>query len=357
MCFGGLRLCALGPMEWRGREKCAALFAEFQTFLGDTGGADATLRAKLGTALDAVVDALRLFGPRRTVGCFNGGKDAVVVFHLLAAAFASREGIRADERPQFVFFKASREFVAVEEFVDLLSSDIDVDLRVLEMRYEEGMKILLSDLREGECAAFLLGTRRSDPRGESQGVYAPSSHWLPPFMRVNPIVEWTYGDVWHFIKKFSLPYCALYDQGFTSLGTPDTTSPNPLLARPDGSFSTASSLSNWDAERSARAGFSTPHAIQSPSSCPSAALLTARGSLSLELAKAIIARFDLRRLDEMPRDADGTATIVETHTSSGCDIVIAVVEDARTVARDVASAMGRSECELESGVSYRMQGI
>ncbi len=35
---------------------------------------------------------------------------------------------------------------------------------------------------------------------------------------LNPIVDWTEEEVWEFIKKYDLPYCDLYDQGFDRLG-------------------------------------------------------------------------------------------------------------------------------------------
>ena len=33
-----------------------------------------------------------------------------------------------------------------------------------------------------------------------------------------PIFEWSSEDVWTYIKKYKLPYCSLYDEGFTRLG-------------------------------------------------------------------------------------------------------------------------------------------
>lgn len=35
---------------------------------------------------------------------------------------------------------------------------------------------------------------------------------------INPIIDFGEDDVWEFIKKHDLPYCSLYDEGFTRLG-------------------------------------------------------------------------------------------------------------------------------------------
>ena len=35
---------------------------------------------------------------------------------------------------------------------------------------------------------------------------------------VNPIIDWTDGEVWEFIKEYDIPYCTLYDEGFKRLG-------------------------------------------------------------------------------------------------------------------------------------------
>ena len=35
---------------------------------------------------------------------------------------------------------------------------------------------------------------------------------------LNPIIDWTDEDVWEFIKKYQVPYCSLYDEGWKRLG-------------------------------------------------------------------------------------------------------------------------------------------
>lgn len=108
--------------------------------------------------------------------------------------------------------------------------------------------------------AFVLGTRLTDPNAVGQQQFAPSSHYMPPFMRVNPILDWTYGHVWHFLRLFQLSYCSLYDQGYTSLGTVKDTLPCPALAVAGHQASQgglpkywpAYMLRDWDQERAGR---------------------------------------------------------------------------------------------------------
>lgn len=52
-------------------------------------------------------------------------------------------------------------------------------------------------------------------------------------MRLNPLLEWSYHDVWHYIHLNSVPYCSLYDRGYTSIGNRANTVPNPHLRRTD----------------------------------------------------------------------------------------------------------------------------
>ena len=44
--------------------------------------------------------------------------------------------------------------------------------------------------------AIFVGTRRTDPHGGKLGAFDPTDGGWPAFMRVHPVLEWRYGEVW-----------------------------------------------------------------------------------------------------------------------------------------------------------------
>jgi phosphoadenosine phosphosulfate reductase len=66
---------------------------------------------------------------------------------------------------------------------------------------------------------WITGLRReqSNARAEVAGIVTETG----PFgsrVKISPLVEWTWGDVWHFITMHQLPYNALHDQFYPSIG-------------------------------------------------------------------------------------------------------------------------------------------
>lgn len=62
---------------------------------------------------------------------------------------------------------------------------------------------------------WITGLRReqSNARAEVADIVQE-----PGRVKISPIVEWTWGDVWHFIAQHQLDYNALHDQFFPSIG-------------------------------------------------------------------------------------------------------------------------------------------
>lgn len=85
---------------------------------------------------------------------------------------------------------------------------------------------------ERNCESIILGTRETDPYAQSWSVIKDTdTHkgW-PLYSRVMLIYYWSYKMVWRFIKECELPYCKLYDKGFTYVGDQSNSIPNPFLA-------------------------------------------------------------------------------------------------------------------------------
>jgi len=215
---------------------------------------DTPLGRALRRGLGILRDAFRLYAPSELVIAFNGGKDAVVTLHLARAAFAAHnEALASRGRLRVLFFEGEDEFPEIDAFVRNTVSRYDLELTAYATSVPEGLRQCID---EHGTRAFVLGTRANDPNAKGQQDFAPSSECMPPFMRVNPILTWSYSDVWDFLREYGLPYCSLYDDGYTSLGKMGDTQRNPALLRADGSYGCAWSLTDGKLERAGRAGVS-----------------------------------------------------------------------------------------------------
>lgn len=81
----------------------------------------------------------------------------------------------------------------------------------------------------GGIRAIMVGTRRTDPHGGRLSAFDATDGGWPAFMRVHPVLEWRYAEVWAFLRHLGVEYCELYDAGYTSLGGTNDTRPNPRL--------------------------------------------------------------------------------------------------------------------------------
>jgi len=86
------------------------------------------------------------------------------------------------------------------------------------------------NIQKTEIKAIFMGTRISDlPKTSKLLTFQMTDEGWPQFMRVSPILNWSYNQVWSFISDLDVPYCSLYDRGYTSIGSSLNTNQNPLL--------------------------------------------------------------------------------------------------------------------------------
>jgi phosphoadenosine phosphosulfate reductase len=67
--------------------------------------------------------------------------------------------------------------------------------------------------------AWITGLRReqSQARAEVAAQEADVTNGVP-ILKLNPLVDWTWGDVWHYIATHQVDYNPLHDQFFPSIG-------------------------------------------------------------------------------------------------------------------------------------------
>ncbi|KAJ1951875.1 FAD1 flavin adenine dinucleotide synthetase [Linderina pennispora] len=213
--------------------------------------------AKVAHALEVIEEAIGTYGPSRIALSFNGGKDCTVLMHLLRAALyrtstpkASASGRRAALPLLSLYVVSSKAFAEMDDFVEESVGRYRLQL----VREGGGMRQGLEEFKASfpHVQAIFVGTRRDDPHGKSLDFFSPTDNGWPEFMRVNPVLDWSFDDIWEFIRSADVHYCGLYNQGYTSLGDVDETVRNPALCERDGVYRPAWSLKNCDLERHGR---------------------------------------------------------------------------------------------------------
>ncbi|KAG9156144.1 hypothetical protein Leryth_015554 [Lithospermum erythrorhizon] len=132
-----------------------------------------------------------------------------------------------------------------------------------------------------------------------------SSTQFVPFMRVNPILDWSSEDVWAFLLTSKVPYCSLYDQGYTSIGSIHDTVPNALLSTTGSSkseekFRPAYLLQDGRLERAGRVKKKYPASDGGPSLLP-VFIYGGVGPLQSDVTVAGVAKaFGVRLMAQLP---------------------------------------------------------
>ncbi|KAI4858903.1 putative FAD synthetase [Hypoxylon rubiginosum] len=259
---------------------CRELKAKVDTFL-DTPTEDEVLNSvknQIIIARGVIDEALRRYRPDQLSLSYNGGKDCLVLLILILASLPSSSCLQSSSstttqsspplqqqpppsssssatttdpptpfptRLQALYIRPPLPFAEVDDFVATTTAAYHLDLATSD---NKAMKpALTAYLRDRpDVRAVFVGTRRTDPHGADLTFFDETDAGWPRFMRVHPVIDWHYREVWGFIRALGIPYCPLYDKGYTSLGGTDDTHPNPALKEGDETSSRSSSSSKAD---------------------------------------------------------------------------------------------------------------
>lgn len=180
---------------------------------------------------------------------FNGGKDCTALLHIYRA-------IIMEKYPSFsgklnaLYVQADTPFVQAEEFISVSAQNYGLSVITIKANIKEALESL--KVSHPCIRAILMGTRKHDPYSLQLKLFSPTDPGWPEYMRINPILNWDYSDVWCVLRECKIPYLSLYDQGYTSIGSVHDTRPNPALKLDNGGYKPAHMLKDVSKERDGR---------------------------------------------------------------------------------------------------------
>lgn len=156
---------------------------------------------------------------------FNGGKDCTVLVEVFKKVLKQNNG----DISKFLLLNivTGDMFPQLENFIQQTSVSNKMKVVTLNGTIKEALthfKHLYPKMK-----AILAGTRSIDPYSDTLHAFQTTDRDWPNYMRVMPILNWNYKDIWSFIWEERVQYCVLYDQGYTSLGDMRTTVQNSAL--------------------------------------------------------------------------------------------------------------------------------
>jgi len=167
------------------------------------------LASSFGAEDVVLIDMISRLRPRGRVFTLDTGRLPQETYDLM-------EAIR--ERYQLEIEVYSPDTGVVEKMVreqgpNLFYRSIELRKFCCDVRKVEPLKRALSELR-----AWITGLRRDQAvtRSDIRKVEVDQDHG--GILKINPIADWTWEEVWSYIRAHDIPYNKLHDQGYPSIG-------------------------------------------------------------------------------------------------------------------------------------------
>ena len=204
----------------------------------------------------------------RVALAFSGGKDSIVLLHLVTRELAAMAATSVLDcgRPTFVYFDVAPH-ATFEDTLEATELRAHISATLRDLAYTTFFDTAIvndsTSLRQSVATfvgapsrfdVIFMGTRSTDPSAATiREPLAPTSSNWPRFLRAMPLLTWSNSDIWAYIDAHDLPYPALYSRGYTSIGDTRSDRPHPALYVKDtGTYRHARELAHAENERAGR---------------------------------------------------------------------------------------------------------
>jgi len=150
---------------------------------------------------------------------FSGGKDSIVIKQLAIEAgvkFDAHYSVTTIDPPDLVYYIRKHHPDVIFEHPEkpFLIKLVEKGFPLRQARW----CCELYKERGGDGRWVMTGIRweESSARGKRHAVEPDNRNKKLGF--VHPIINWASDEVWQFIRERKLPYCRLYDEGWTRIG-------------------------------------------------------------------------------------------------------------------------------------------
>lgn len=192
--------------------------------------ASATFAQKLAETQAVLTQAAQDYGQRITLACSLGAEDMVLVhlvntLQLPIGIFVLETGQLHPETLALLERLKSSSRAPVEVFTPVNESVVQfVSREGKEAMYQSiALRKACCQIRKMEPLgralagkdAWITGLRREQSGARAE---VPLIDRSEPRVKLNPLADWTWGDVWHYIADNQVDYNPLHDQFYPSIG-------------------------------------------------------------------------------------------------------------------------------------------
>ncbi|XP_044001938.1 FAD synthase-like isoform X2 [Aphidius gifuensis] len=161
--------------------------------------------------------------PSEVAIAFDGSIESTVLIHL---AHVALEQSKSSGKINAVVFRNEEFYPETDKYIEEISNRYNLQIKNLSMPLKDALENLKT-LDNKNIKILLLGIKSKDKTtGIFHKLYSDSKL---PISIACPLIGWTSENLWALAKSLSLPYCPLYDKGFSCIGDKTTTKPDSKL--------------------------------------------------------------------------------------------------------------------------------